>query len=137
MLMYKNHYYVLPIKKIQCGVGTFIYLTEFSILDMSNCVRIFRNDMTHVNQNIMKQLFREIKCVSHTRDLGLNLKPRFKYSLTWSFRTYTDSNFTGDSDSIKNISVWGIFINYCLFSWGSKKQIIVELSFREAKYIAG
>ncbi|WMV57323.1 hypothetical protein MTR67_050708 [Solanum verrucosum] len=49
---------------------------------------------------------------------------------------YSDSDWAGSVDDIKNTSGYAFTLHSDMFSWNSKKQEVVAQSFSEKEYIA-
>jgi hypothetical protein len=54
----------------------------------------------------------------------------------WEMKTYSDSDFAGDTDTRQSVSGYIIYLNGAAIAWRSKGQKSVSLSSTEAEYMA-
>jgi hypothetical protein len=118
------------------GVGMLLYLIKYSRPDIANSVREIAKVMDGPTEQQMKSLFRLIKYVLDTKNMGLIMSPESSLKTAWKMVAYCDSDYAGDRDGRKSVSGFVIYIQGCLISWKSRKQKSVTLSSSEAEYVA-
>ena len=117
------------------GVGTMLYVTKHSRLDITNLVRELSNCMDGASMAHGTEMYREINCVLEMKTLGLSMMPIFKDGI-WKLEALSDSDFANDKDTM--YSVYGYIIYFCgtPMAWKSKSMKSVVLSTTEAEYVA-
>ena len=117
------------------GVGMLLYLVKHSRPDIANAVRELSKLNDGVTRAAMKELFRVIKYVLDTRQLGLKIEPDLTLAL-WTIVAFSDSDWAGDKDTRLSTSGFIIFWMGVPIVWRSKAQRVVALSSSEAEYYA-
>ena len=88
------------------------------------------------NENY-KSLCRVIRYLYETKNLGIELIKMYNIdSIDWSMSCYVDSDWEGDPQTRKSISVWFIFVVKIPIAWGSKQKRIVAVSSSETEFVA-
>jgi hypothetical protein len=120
------------------GVGTLLYLTKHSRPDITNAVRELSKTMDGATKCQWNEMWRVIKFVLMTSELGLRMCPVVidPNNQVWRLKALSDSDFSNDVDT--RISVYGYIVYYCgvPVSWKGKGMKSVVLSTTEAEYIA-
>ena len=117
------------------GVGTLLYLTKHSRLDISNPVRELSKTMDAPAPAHLKEMYKLIRFVLSTKDYGLKFK-LIKSIRKWVLKALSDSDFASDKET--RISIFGYVIYFCgiPMAWRSKDMKSVVLSTTEAEYMA-
>lgn len=89
---------------------------------MSNCVREMSKVMMKPGKDHFDSLLRAIKFVIDTKNVVVCFKPNVCNKEPWVIETFVDSDWGGDKNTRKSVTVWCVFINDCLIRWGSKGQ---------------
>ena len=116
------------------GVGMLLFLVKHSRPDIANATRELSKHMGGANRRSRKELFRVIKYVIDTRDLGLKIEP--KLEATWDLTMYTDADWAGDKDNRISIGGFVLFLCGVPIMWRSKAQKSVTLSSGESEYVS-
>ena len=117
------------------GVGTLLYLTEYSRPDITNPARELSKSIDGASMANVTEMYRVINFVLETKTLGLRMVPIFKDGI-WKLEALSDSDFANDKDT--RYSVYGYIIYFCgvPVAWKSKSMKSVVLSTTEAEYVA-
>ena len=117
------------------GVGTLLYLTKHSRLDICNPVRELSKTMDAPAPAHLKEMYKVIRHVLSTKGYGLKFELR-KDIIKWTLKALSDSDFASDKET--RISVFGYIIYFCgiPIAWRSKGMKSVVLSTTEAEYMA-
>ena len=117
------------------GVGTLLYLTKHSRLDICNPVRELSKTMDAPAPVHLKEMYKVIRHVLSTKGYGLKFELK-KDMIKWALKTLSDSDFASDKET--RISVFGYIIYFCgiPIAWRSKGMKSVVLSTTEAEYMA-
>ena len=99
------------------GVGTLLYLTKHSRLNITNPVRDLSKSMDGASMAHVTEMYRAINFVLETKTLGLRVVPIFK-DVIWKLEALSDSDFTNDKDT--RYSVYGYIIYFVVFQWHGK-----------------
>ena len=62
----------------QCGVGSLLYLLRHSQPELSNPIRAFSKAMGGANDSALNEMYKVIKWVLNTENLGLNMEPNIE-----------------------------------------------------------
>lgn len=122
--------------RYRSGVGLLLYLVKWSRPDIANATRELAKLMDGATLAAEKELFRIIKYVLDTKDLGLKVDPVFGDDFRWELMVYTDSDWAGDKDDRHSIIGILLFVNNVLVQSRSKKQKAIALSSSEAEFYA-
>ena len=103
----------------QSGVGTLLYLTKHSRLDIANAVRQLSKSMDGASRLQLSKLRRVAKFVFDTKTLGLCIVPTMSDGI-WHLEALSDSDFANDKET--RISVYGFIVFFCgvPIAWKSK-----------------
>ena len=119
------------------GVGTLLYLTKHSRLDICNPVRELSKTMDAPAPVHLKEMYKVIRHVLSTKGYGLKFELR-KDMIKWALKALSDSDFASDKET--RISVFGYIILLYFFgipiAWRSNGMKSVVLSTTEAEYMA-
>ena len=124
-------------KILQSGTGSLIYLLKHSRPELSNSIRELSKGMQQGGEIHMKEMFRIMKYIIHTRYQGLCIKPTWIKPLTeWVITIITDA--TSGQPQLQGQSVLGIevYLMNTLVIWKSKTSNLVTLSSTEAEVYA-
>jgi hypothetical protein len=80
----------------------------------------------------LKAVKKILRYVKGTKDLGLFYQKTNIFELAG----YVDSDWCGDINDHKSTSGYVFYMGGTIFTWLSKKQLIVTFSTREAEYVA-
>ena len=98
----------------QSGVGTLLYLTRHSTLDITNVVRELSKSMDGASKLQLRELRRVAKFVLDTKDLGLHIVPTMSDGI-WHLEALSDSDFANDQETrIIQIHCYSFVGYYCL-----------------------
>ena len=117
------------------GTGMLLFLIKHSRPDISNSVRELSKALDGATGHAWKELFRVMKFVMGSKDLGLKICPNMEEPM-WNLKVYTDSDYAGDKDTRKSVTGYVIYLQGVAISWKSKAQKSVTLSSSEAEYVA-
>ena len=122
-------------KTYRSGVGTLLYLTKHSRLDICNPVRELSKTMDAPAPVHLKEIYKVIRHVLSTKGYGLKFELR-EDMIKWALKALSDSDFASDKET--RISVFGYIIYFCgiPIAWSSKGMKSVVLSTTEAEYMA-
>ena len=117
------------------GVGTLLYLTKHSRLDICNPVRELSKTMDAPVPVHVKEMYKVIPHVLSNKGYGLKFELR-KDMIKWILKAQSDSDFASDKEA--RISVFGYIIYFCgiPIALRSKGMISAVLSTTEAEYMA-
>ncbi len=113
------------------GVGSLLYLLKHLRRDLSNSLRELSKVMDGANKSHQKALCRIKKFLAQTRDQKLMLCPN-----TEEMKAYSDSDFSGDTDTQKRVSSFISYLCEAAIAWRSNGQKSVSLSSSKAEYMA-
>jgi hypothetical protein len=116
------------------GTGKLLYLLKHSRPEISNSVRELSKNMTIANQDHLRAMYRVIKYVLDTRNIGLKLFPNMKGPNI--ITAMSDSSYADDKESRFSTTGYIIFLRGAPISWKSKGQRTVAQSSTEAEYLA-
>ena len=106
-------------KILQSGTGSLIYLLKHSRPELSNSIRKLSKGMQQGGQTHMKEMFRFMKYVIHTRYQGLCIKPTWIKPISeWIITIVT--NATSGQPELQGQSVLGTLV-----VWKSKTSNLV------------
>ena len=121
-------------KVYRSGVGMLLYLVKHSRPDIANAVRELSKVMDGATNASKKELFRVIKYVIDTENLGLKIEPIMDG--VWKLVAYSDSDWAGDKDNRRSVSGYVIFFCGVPVLWRSRAQKSVSLSSSEGEFYA-
>ena len=107
--------------------------------DLANAVRELTKVMDGATTLHLDAMYRMMRYVFETRNLGLELKPNVKFTgqkLKWEMYGFSDSDYSGDRATRLSITGFIIYVLGVAVSWKSKAQRSVTLSSTEAEYVA-
>ena len=118
----------------QSRVGTLLYLTKHSRLDITNAVRELSKSMDGSSKSQLQELRQVAKFVLDTKHLGLCIVPTIDDGI-WQLEALSDSDFVNDKET--RISLYGYIVLFCgrPIAWTSKSMKSVVLSTMEAEYV--
>ena len=101
-------------------VGTLLYLTKHSRLDIMNAVTELSKIMDGASKLQLRQLRRVAKFVLDTKNLGLCIVPTMNDGI-WYLEALSGSDFANDEET--RINVYGYIVFICVVPsvWKSKK----------------
>jgi hypothetical protein len=125
-------------KLYRSGVGMLLYLVKHSRPDLGNPVRELTKCLIGAHPAAMKEMYRVIKFVLDTSNLGLKIEPVLEGEdkLKWKLVGYSDSDWAGDRDNRKSVSGFILFLCGVPIMWRSKQQATVALSSAEAEFVS-
>ena len=115
------------------AVGSLMYLATCTRPDIAYTVSVlarFNANPARVHWQAVKHLFRYLK---GSLDLQLTYGPAATKEL---FVTYSDSDYAGDSDTLRSTGAYVVMMGGGAVDWSSKLQSVVAQSTTEAEYIA-
>jgi len=119
------------------GVGMLLYLVKHSRPDIANSVRELTKVLNGANLAQYKEMLRLCKFVLDTKTLGLKMVPTLgEDKEPWDLECFSDSDYAGDPDSRRSVSVFILYVCGVPISWRSKGQRSVTLSSTEAELVA-
>ena len=115
------------------AVGSLMYLATCTCSDIAYTVLL----LTRFNVNPEQAHWQAVKHLFHylkgTLDLQLTYGPAATKEL---FVTYSDSDYAGDSDTLRSTGTYVVMMGTGAVNWSSKLQGMVTHSTTEAEYIA-
>jgi Reverse transcriptase (RNA-dependent DNA polymerase) len=120
------------------GVGTLLQFANKTRPDLANPVRDLSTFMDKATPAALKEIFRIMKYVSNTPEMGLKLQPKFDASnlKNWTLKLYSDSDWVASKIDRKSITGFVLFLQDAPILWKSQSQRTVSLSSTEAEYYA-
>ena len=76
-----------------------LYLVKHLRPDIANAVRECTKVLDGANEKAYQEMLRIIKYVLDTKNLGLKIKPNFRYDEPWELVCYSDSDYASDTES--------------------------------------
>ena len=122
------------------GVGTLLYLLKHSRPELSNCVRELTKVLDGAKLRDQKEMFRVIRFVLNTVNLGLKLDPKLEFDEDGNLILYlegiSDSAWASDLDNRRSITGYILYFMGCPIIWKSKAQVGVTQSSTECEYVS-
>ncbi|GJF00736.1 polyprotein [Phanerochaete sordida] len=115
------------------AVGSLMFLATCTRPDIAYTVSVlarFNSNPGQAHWQAVKHLFRYLK---GTQDLQLTYCPAATKEL---FVTYSDSDYAGDSDTLRSTGAYVVMMGTGAVDWSSKLQGMVTHSTTEAEYVA-
>ena len=96
--------------------------------------------MNGANQEALQEMFKVIRWVLATANVGLHISPKWKTDesghIIWYLRGMCDSTWRSDPGDGRSITGYALYFMDTLISWKSKTQTHVTLSSTEAEYVS-
>ena len=86
------------------GVGMLLYLTKYSLPDISNIVQELSKCMDSASWGSYQELLRVKTFVDNTKSFGLKAKPRLHDNLKWNLKIFCNSDWAGDPETRISVS---------------------------------
>ncbi|KAG8483480.1 hypothetical protein CXB51_023157 [Gossypium anomalum] len=112
-------------------IGCLLYLTA-TRPDIMFAVSLLSRFMHYYNEDHFRAAKRVLRYIKGTLSYGMYYNNARKLRLIG----YTDSDWAGSKDDLKNTSGYAFTLGSAMFCWSSKKQSIVAQSTVEAEYVA-
>ena len=123
-------------KEYRSGVGMLLYLVKYSWPDIANPVWELSKVLDCATDVANRELFRVIKYVLDTGDLGLMICPTEGRDLPWVLVLFCASDYAGNPDTRRSVSGYILFVKGVPVAWRSKAQRSVTLLSSEAEWIS-
>ena len=81
-----------------------------------------------------KALLSEIKYLMDTKDYFYQMKTYGNINVPWELRSYSDTDYSGDNDTRKNVTGYIVLINGAVIAWSPQSQKTVTLYVTESEY---
>lgn len=117
-------------------MGSLLFLIKHSRPDIGNAVHQLSKVMDVANNTHMEALHIAVKYVEQTKNTGLLIKPETEATNEVEMISYSDSDYTGNTDNRRSTTGFVVYTNNSPVSWRSKAQDTVTLSTTEAEYYA-
>lgn len=114
-------------------VGSLMYAQQGTRADLSYIVGILGRYSAEPRECHWLLAKRTLRYLKYTRTLVLRYR---KSSKNQSLSAYSDSDWSGDSDTSRSTSGYVFLMGKSAISWSSRRQKLVALSTTEAEYIA-
>lgn len=114
-------------------IGSLMYAMLGSRPDLSVSVNILIRYQSKASKELLNNLKIVLRYIKGTVELNLVFS---KNNSDIKLIGYADADWGGDQTDRKSTTGYIFFVNECLVSWSTKKQISVALSSTEAEYIA-
>ena len=96
--------------------------------------------MTDADENALQEMFKVIRWVLATADIGLHITPKCMKdengNVIWNLRGICDATWGSDPDDGRSVAGYALYFMDTLISWKSKTQSHVTLSSAEAEYVS-
>ena len=92
-------------KEYWSGVGILLYLVKHSRPNVANAARKISKANDGANPATFKKLLNMIKHVLNIKNVGLKMEPARKANKQWEIVCFSDSNYAGDPECRRNISL--------------------------------
>ena len=113
-----------------------LFLVKYSRSDIANSARELLKVNDGATENHVKILLRVIRYVITSKNKGLYYKIPKEKGNKWVFWGYRDSDWAGDRNNCRSITVYCVYFMGYLIVWKSIAQKNVMLLSSEAEYIA-